>query len=242
MSTNANEMNIFQAEEKILVKKKLPSYLGQVFLWMMFAVLLSGVTAIALQHYPKWSVYILSNSTRVTVLFLMQLAMVFTFRWITKHFSLTTAILYYALYAILTGITTSIIFLVFTSQSIIGVFFATAFGYCGLSVYGYMTKRDLGPIGSFCMMGLVGLIAVLVMSLFMPQFQENTIAQHVISSIGVLVFAGFTAFDVQRIKQNYSDEWMGNERTKMAMISGLTLYINFINLFFDLLDLLGGKK
>ncbi len=241
MSTNINESNIFQVEKKITIQKNLPSYLNQVFLWMTFALALSGITSVIVAHQPTWSAYILNNPTRFTGLLLLQLAMVFTFRMVAKYFNLATAILYYALYAVLTGLTATIIFQIFSSVSIIAVFFATSFAYSGLSIYGYMTKRDLRPIGSFCVMGLFGLVAVVALSLFFPQLQETT-TQHIISCISVIVFAGFTAYDVQRIKLNYTDELRGNERSKKALINGLSLYINFINLFFDLLDLLGGRK
>lgn len=242
MSTKITETNIFQSEKKIEAKKNLPSYLSQVFLWMAFALVLTGVTAVIVDSHLDWEIYILGNSTRLTALFIFQLAMVFAFRWITKYFSVITVILYYALYAIVSGLTASIIFHIFTTENIIGVFCATSFAFFGLSIYGFMTKRDLGPIGNFCMMGLFGLIAILLMSIFIPQLQESAV-QHVISAIGVIVFAGFTAYDVQHIKQNYSDKMLASDKTKNAIIGGLGLYINFVNLFFDLLDLIsGGKK
>mgnify|MGYP000408299881 CR=1 FL=1 len=159
-----------------------------------------------------------------------------------KRMSAATATLVYLIYAALTGLTFSVIFLVYTQESIASVFGLTAFAFAGLSGFGYFTKRDLGPIGSFCMMGLFGMIGFALLSIFMPSLMGGVSGQ-VYSAIGVLVFAGLTAYDTQKIK---SLNILGNEGTaedhKETIFGALTLYLDFINLFMMLLRLTGKRR
>ena len=153
-----------------------------------------------------------------------------------------TATLVYLLYAGMTGLTLSVIFLVYTQESIQSAFFLTSFGFAGLSLFGYVTKRDLGPIGTFCHMGVWGLIGFGILSMFFPGMMGSTMGM-VYNLCGVLIFAGLTAYDTQKIKNS---NILGNEGTeedhKETIYGALTLYLDFINLFLHLLRLMGSRR
>jgi|Transcript_3769 FtsH-binding integral membrane protein len=149
-------------------------------------------------------------------------------------------LLFYAFAAVM-GLSLSSIFLVYTGQSIIQVFLITSISFAGLSLVGYTTKKDLTAMGAFLIMGLIGLIVASIVNMFM-QSGAMTFA---ISVIGVLIFAGLTAYDTQKIKTTYLEmahsgdqEWLG----KAAIMGALSLYLDFINLFIMLLQLLGNRE
>jgi uncharacterized protein len=151
----------------------------------------------------------------------------------------TAQMLFWAFSALM-GISLSSIFLVYTHTSIVRVFFITAATFGALSLYGYTTKRDMSGIGSFLFMGLIGIIIASVVNLFLA----SSMLQFVVSVVGVLVFAGLTAFDTQRLKNDYIYGYasQGGDIAERAAITGaLSLYLNFINLFTLLLQLLGQR-
>jgi len=168
------------------------------------------------------------------------LAVVFAFGSLLGRMSLATAQLVFWGFAALMGISVSWIFAVYTSFSIVQTFLITAISFAGLSLYGYTTKRDLTGMGSFLMMGLIGLIVAMLVNLFL----QSSAMQFAISVIGVLIFAGLTAFDTQNIKNTYlrmaqSDaEFVG----KAAIMGALQLYLDFLNLFMFLLQFLGNRE
>jgi FtsH-binding integral membrane protein len=142
------------------------------------------------------------------------------------------------LFAAVMGLSLSTIFLVFTGQSITQVFFVTAAAFGGLSLYGYTTNRDLSGWGSFLIMGVIGIVIAGLVNLFL----QSSALQFAISVIGVLVFAGLTAYDTQQIKDNYYAV-MGNATaaSKAAIMGALNLYLDFINMFTMLLQLFGNR-
>jgi uncharacterized protein len=149
------------------------------------------------------------------------------------------AMLIYLSYAALTGVTLSMIFLIYSLSSILQVFGITAFAFAGLSCYGFVTKRDLGPVGSFCLMGLFGLVGVAILSIFFPSLMSGT-ASYIYSLIGLGIFAGLTAYDTQKIK---AMNLIGTEDDqKEAIFGALTLYLDFINIFLYLLRLMGDRR
>jgi FtsH-binding integral membrane protein len=149
-----------------------------------------------------------------------------------------TAQLLFWIYAALVGMSLGAIFLVFTHTSVVRVFFITAASFGALSVWGYTTQRDLTGIGSFLIMGLFGVIIASLVNLFLG----SSSLQFVISVVGVLVFAGLTAWDTQRLKNEYIYGGLGGEVAERSAIMGaLSLYLNFINLFTLLLQLLGQR-
>jgi len=149
-----------------------------------------------------------------------------------------TAQLVFWVYAALVGVSLASIFMVFTHTSIVRVFFITAASFGALSLWGYTTQRDLSGVGSFLLMGLFGIILASLVNLFMA----SSALQFAISIIGVLVFAGLTAWDTQRLKTEYLYGAMdGVVAERSAIVGALSLYLNFINLFTLLLQLLGQR-
>uniref|UniRef100_Q07UW9 Bax inhibitor-1/YccA family protein n=1 Tax=Rhodopseudomonas palustris (strain BisA53) TaxID=316055 RepID=Q07UW9_RHOP5 len=175
------------------------------------------------------------------VFMLAPLAMVFAISFGINRLKPATAQLLFWAFAALMGISLSSIFLVYTHTSIVRVFFITAASFGALSLYGYTTKRDMTAMGSFLMMGLIGIIIASLVNLFVA----SSMLQFIVSVVGVLVFAGLTAWDTQRLKNEYIYGYAseGGEVAERAAITGaLSLYLNFINLFTLLLQLLGQKE
>jgi FtsH-binding integral membrane protein len=171
---------------------------------------------------------------------LAPLAMVFAISAGINRMRPATAQMMFWVFSALMGISLSSIFLVYTHTSIVRVFFITAATFGALSLYGYTTKRDMSGMGSFLIMGLFGIIIASLVNIFLA----STMLQFVVSVIGVLVFAGLTAYDTQRLKNDYIYGYasQGGDVAERAAITGaLSLYLNFINLFTLLLQLLGQR-
>jgi len=168
------------------------------------------------------------------------LVMVFVISFGIQRLKPATAQMLFWVFSALMGVSLSSIFLVYTHTSIVRVFFITAASFGALSLYGYTTRRDLSGMGSFLMMGLFGIIIASVVNIFVA----STALQFAVSVIGVLVFAGLTAWDTQRLKNEYIYGYAraGGDVAERAAITGaLSLYLNFINLFTLLLQLLGQR-
>lgn len=160
---------------------------------------------------------------------------------ILRNASAATAQLAFFVFATLIGISLSSIFLVYTDFSIVQTFLVTAIAFAGLSLYGYTTKRDMSGMGTFLMMGVIGLLVAMVINIFL----QSPAMMFAISGIGVLIFAGLTAFDTQRLKSDYvahaahgDQEWLD----KAAIDGSLSLYINFLNMFQFLLMFMGSQE
>jgi FtsH-binding integral membrane protein len=175
------------------------------------------------------------------VFMLAPLAMVFAISFGINRLKPATAQLLFWAFAALMGISLSSIFLVYTHTSITRVFFITAASFGALSLYGYTTKRDMTCMGSFLIMGLFGIIIASVVNIFVA----SSMLQFIVSVVGVLIFAGLTAYDTQRLKNDYMYGYasQGGDVAERAAITGaLSLYLNFINLFTLLLQLLGQRN
>jgi FtsH-binding integral membrane protein len=169
------------------------------------------------------------------------LAVVFAFGAGINRMSENAARGVFFLFAGLMGLSISWIFAVYTGISIANTFFVTAIAFAGLSLYGYTTKKDISGWGSFLIMGVIGLIVAMVVNIFL----QSPAIQFAISGIGVLIFAGLTAYDTQKIKTTYLEmasagqtEWLG----KAAIMGALSLYLDFINMFMFLLSFLGNRE
>jgi uncharacterized protein len=149
-----------------------------------------------------------------------------------------TALTLFLAYAALLGLMLSSVFLAYTGASVTRVFFVSAASFGALSLYGYTTQRDLSPIGSFLIMGMFGVFIAMLVNIFL----KSTGLDFVISGIGVLVFAGMTAWDTQRIKEMYSVDDDGTVARRKAVMGALRLYLDFINLFLFLLRFLGNRR
>ncbi len=175
------------------------------------------------------------------VIMFAPLAFVFGFSAMINRMSAAAAQLVFYSFAAVMGVSISWIFIAFTGQSIIQVFLITSIAFAGLSLYGYTTKKDLSGMGTFLIMGVIGLIVAMVVNIFLA----SSAMAFAISVIGVLIFAGLTAYDTQQIKNTYlqmahagDQEWLG----KAAIMGALSLYLDFINMFMFLLQLLGNRE
>ena len=172
------------------------------------------------------------------VVMLAPLAFVFFLSFRVYKMSVGAAQLTFWLFAAVMGLSLSSIFLVFTGQSITQVFFVTAASFGALSLYGYTTKKDLSGWGSFLIMGVIGIVIAAVVNIFL----QSSALQFAISAIGVLVFAGLTAYDTQQIKDNYyAIAGDATATAKAAIMGALNLYLDFINMFTSLLQLFGNR-
>jgi len=136
------------------------------------------------------------------------------------------------------GLSMGAIFLVYTNASVARAFFITAATFGSMALWGYTTKRDLTGMGSFLLMGVIGLLIASVVNIFLM----SSMLQWTVSIIGVAIFTGLTAWDTQRIKQSYSESYGAEDNDKMAVFGALTLYLNFINAFSFLLQLTGDRR
>ncbi|MBB3164396.1 Bax inhibitor-1/YccA family protein [Rhizobium laguerreae] len=172
------------------------------------------------------------------VVILAPLALVFFLSFRIHSMTVAAAQTTFAVYAALVGLSLSSIFLIYTGQSVVQTFFVTAASFGALSLYGYTTKRDLSAMGSFLMMGLFGLIIASLVNIFLA----SSAVQFAISVLGVLIFAGLTAYDTQRIKELYLEADDVAVAGRKAIMGALTLYLDFINLFMFLLQFMGNRK
>ncbi len=185
--------------------------------------------------------YALFASPLKWVIMFAPLAFIFGFSAGINRLSAAAAQLVFYVFAAVMGLSISWIFLVFTGQSIIQVFLITSIAFAGLSLVGYTTKKDLTAMGTFLIMGVIGLLVASVVNIFLA----SSALAFAISAIGVLIFAGLTAYDTQKIKNTYLEmahsadqEWLG----KAAIMGALSLYLDFINMFMMLLQLFGDRE
>ncbi|MBT4005479.1 MAG: Bax inhibitor-1/YccA family protein [Rhodospirillales bacterium] len=215
----------------------LRQHMLQVYNYMASGVALTGIVAYAASHTPALMQAIFGTPLQWVVM-LAPLAFVMVLSFGINRLSLFTSQLLFWLFAGVMGLSLSSIFLIYTGESIARVFFITAASFSALSLYGYTTKRDLGPMRSFLVMGLIGIIIASVVNMFM----QSSAMQFVISVVGVLVFAGLTAYDTQRIKLMYMESDSHETTGKKAIMGALTLYLDFINLMIMLLHLFGNRR
>ncbi|SKA21131.1 Bax inhibitor-1/YccA family protein [Consotaella salsifontis] len=182
--------------------------------------------------------YTLFVSPMKWVLMLAPLAVVFFLSFRVHKMSVAAAQGTFWLYAALVGASLSTIFLVYTLESITQVFFITAASFGALSLYGYTTKRDLTGLGSFMFMGLIGVVIAMVVNIFLA----SSALAFAISVVGVLVFAGLTAYDTQQIKEMYYEGDGSVVMGRKAIMGALRLYLDFINMFVMLLQLFGNRN
>lgn len=214
----------------------LRNFMLQVFNYMTFALALSGLVSLGVSMFPALMAVIWGTSLKWGVVFL-PLAMSFGFMFMIDKIGPQTAKLFLFVFAAAMGLSLSSIFVIYKMGSIIHVFFIAAATFGAASLYGYTTKKDLTSMGSFLIMGAIGLIIAGVVNIFL----QSSMFAFVISCIAVLIFTGLTAYDTQQIK-GYYDELEGEEQEKSGVIGALMLYMDFINIFVHLLQILGDKK
>ena len=220
------------------IDEGLRAYMLRVYNYMGSGLLLSGIVAFLVYSSPAVFQAIFGSGMGMLVIWsplILLLVMSFGFNKLSP-FALSA--LYWAFCA-LNGISMSALLAIYTDDSVVRVFFITAVTFGAMSLYGYTTKKDLSGLGSFLFMGVIGLLIAMVVNIFL----QSSAMQFVISVIGVLVFTGLTAFDTQRIKNDFIEYRMeGGLATKTAVMGAVSLYILFINIFQFLLMLLGNRE
>jgi len=224
------------------IDEGLRSYMLKVYNYMSLAVALTGITALLTANYavsnPAFA-NMLYNTPLKWVVMLSPLAFVLVLSFGINKLSTSAAQMIFWAFAAVMGVSLSSIFLVYTGGSIAQTFFVTAAAFASLSLYGYTTKRDMTAMGSFLIMGVVGIIIASIANMF---FQSGALA-FAINVIGVLVFAALVAYDTQRIKNMYDQVSHSGELMARATIMGaLSLYLDFVNLFLFLLSFLGNRN
>jgi FtsH-binding integral membrane protein len=215
------------------------SFLPKVYAWMTAGLALTALASMLTLSSQQMLNLIFGNKLVFYALIFGELGLVIALSAAINKISSTTATLMFLLYSALTGVTFASLFLVYTSSSIASTFFIAAGTFGSVSIYGYVTKRDLTGWGSFFFMGLIGIIVASVVNIFL----QSAMMTWIISYVGVFVFVGLTAYDTQKIKQigeaGFSDE---ESRKKSAIIGALRLYLDFINLFLMLLRIMGNRR
>ncbi len=221
------------------ISQSISVYLSRVYNWMAVALLVTGVVAYYIAGSENLIQIIIGNRILFFGLIIGEIFLVGYIAKMINKLSSYNAILLFLLYAVLNGLTFSIIFLVYTSESISSTFLITAGTFGAMSAYGFFTKKDLTKIGSLAMMALIGIIIASIVNMFF----KNEMMHWIITYLGVAIFVGLTAYDTQKLKAIASDGFENEESMeKSAIIGALTLYLDFINLFLFLLRIFGSRK
>jgi FtsH-binding integral membrane protein len=216
----------------------LRSHMLSVYNYMASGVLLTGVVALLFARSGMAAQVFVNGGPLAWLIMLSPLAVVMFMSFGINRISTGTAQMMFWVYATLMGLSLSTIFLVYTGGSIAQTFFATAAAFVSLSLWGYTTKKDLSGFGTFLIMGLVGLLVAMIVNIFL----QSSAMDLAISAIGVLLFAGLTAYDTQKIKSMYFTVAGTSFIGKAAVMGALTLYLDFINLFLFLLRFMGNRE
>ena len=237
MNLNRDQYGVYRQQE--LVSNA--AFMSQVYFWMMLGLSLSGLVAYGMAQSKEAMMFVMGNRMIWFGLIIAQFGAVIAISaFIQKMNAVMTTIVYLG-YAILSGVTFSVVLLAFTAASVSQAFFITAFAFVGLSAFGYVTKRDLGPIGSFCMTGLFGVIGLVLLSLVFPSIMTSAV-QWMINVCCIIIFSGLTAYDTQQIKSYNISHGSAEIVKKQAITGALRLYLDFINLFLSILQLFGNRR
>lgn len=216
---------------------RVTAFLSKVYGWMFLGLLITAGTAVVVASSPQLIETLILNRILFWILLFGQLGLVFYLSARVEKMAPATAAGLFMLYSAMVGVTTSVILLVYTGASIVSTFVITAGMFGALAVFGTVTKRSLAGVGQFMFMGLMGLILAMIVGIFW----QNDVLQFVIGVVGVIVFTGLTAWDAQRLKHMavaLPDGRVG----AFAVVGALSLYLDFINLFFFLLRFMGGRR
>jgi hypothetical protein len=204
---------------------------------MASAVALSGIVALLVAGSPMLTQAIFGTPLKwVVMLAPIGFVMLMSFRF--EKMSKTALMACFWVFATLMGASLASILLVFTGTSVARAFFVAAAMFAGISIYGYTTKADLSKMGTFLIMGLIGVIIAGLVNIFM----QSSMMQFIISVASVIVFTGLTAWDTQRLKDTYGETYGTQMQDKVAIMGALSLYLNFVNIFQALVSLIGDKN
>ena len=250
-----NKQNILNkvkvaTQTTVVMDEGLRAYMLKVYNYMATGILLTGIVALisfnisvvtdasgAIVSFTEFGNTLFFSGFKWLVM-LAPLGIVFYMSFGINKMSASKAQTVFWIFAALMGLSLSWILLVYTGKSVARVFFITSATFGAMSLYGYTTKRDLTKLGSFLMMGLIGIIIASLINIFM----KSSMMYFVISILGVLIFVGLTAYDTQKIKNMYLASDSGELMGKKAVMGALTLYLDFINLFIMLLRLFGQRR
>lgn len=215
------------------------AFLVKVYGWMTAGLMMTGIVSLLTIYTPGMLGFVFSSPLIYFGLFIAQLGLVIYLSARIEKMTAATATMVFIGYSALTGLTLSVIFLLYTAASLATTFFVTAGTFGLMSAYGYTTKRDLTGLGGFLMMGLIGIILASVVNMFL----NNSTVYWITTYIGVFIFVGLTAYDTQKIKEMGGIALDGGEvEQKGAIMGALRLYLDFINLFLLLLRLMGNRR
>jgi hypothetical protein len=224
-----------QRIEAIAGAEATSAFLWKTYRWMSVGLAVTGLVALAVANTPALTELIFGNRVIFYGLLIGELLMVIAFSSMAGRLPFGAAAAMFLAYAGINGLTMSFIFLIYTSSSVAQVFFITAGSFAGLSFIGATTKRDLSPMRSFLVIGLIGFILASVVNLFLA----NPAIYWITTYAGVLIFAVLTAYDTQKLKMLFA---AGGEQGNLAIRGALTLYLDFINLLLLLLRIFGRRR
>ncbi len=214
------------------------AFIQKVYGWMSLGLAVTGACALYMASDPRMIMGLVQNRILLYGLMAAELGLVvFLSGWV-RTMEVGTARFAFAFYSALTGVTLSTIFLIYTAGSIASAFFITGGLFGVMSAYGYATKTDLTSMGSFMMMGLLGIILASLVNMW----AHSAAVEWALSYLSILVFVGLTAYDTQKLKALNSEVGDADGTTKLAILGALTLYLDFINLFMSLLRIMGRRR
>lgn len=229
--------NLQYTEDQI--KSHQAAFITKVYAWMFIALVLTGLVAYWAANTPAVIEAVFSNTMVFYGMLIGELLLVGYLVTVINKISYQTAQLVFLIYSILNGLTLSMVFLVYTSETIYSTFFVTAGTFGLMSLYGYYTKKDLTRIGNLAIMGLIGIILASIVNIFL----QSPMLYWITTYVGVLIFVGLIAWDTQKLKRLSLQVDIDSEQgQKGALMGALTLYLDFINLFLLLLRVLGRRN
>ncbi len=227
------------AEEKIAAVNA--RFMSGVYKWMSIGVLVTACMAYIVANTPDLFYAIVLNKILFYGLMIAEVGVVIYLSARIQQMSAGKATFFFLLYSILNGATLSVILMAYTGESVFSAFVLSAASFAGLSLFGYVTKRDLGPIGTFCHMALWGLIAFALLSFFFPSMAGGSMGL-IFNIAGIGIFAGLAAYDTQQIKMMKKAALGSEMEHKQTIIGALKLYLDFINLFLFILRFMGNRR
>lgn len=238
VSSNSTRVGAPRAGFRPLSVDASRAFLQRVHLFMSLGLGATGLVALLVASSPAALALVFGNPVVFPVLLVAELGLVLAFGPVAARVSASTAAAMFFSYAALSGVTFSAIFLRYTAGSIGATFLVTGGAFAGLSIYGATTKRDLSSIGSFCVMGLWGLILASIVNIFLG----SPMLYWLTTFAGVIVFTGLTAYDTAKLKELGAQAGDGEAHAKLALQGALVLYLDFINLFLMLLRIFGNRR
>ncbi|SDA80988.1 Bax inhibitor-1/YccA family protein [Sinorhizobium sp. NFACC03] len=237
MYSNQNRFSGMSQASAAALDEGLRQHMLRVYNYMGLGLVVTGLVAFIVGTTPALYVPIFSTPLKWVVM-LAPLAFVFFFSFKMHTMSASSAQMTFWAFCAVMGLSLASVFLIFTGASIARTFFIAATMFGATSLYGYVTKRDLAKMGSFLIMGLIGVVIASIVNIFLG----STALQFAVSVIGIVVFVGLTAWDTQNIKEQYADNFDQESQQKLAVFGALSLYLNFVNIFQLLLNFTGERE